>query len=243
MRGRLGMTFLLAVALASCAQPPPPAVQSPPREGRALTEAPWPPAPPRPPRKPAVPEAGAAPSTPLPGETGNGPALETEASVPPASGSEGASRASAPDSESGAAAPTATPAPSETPAPAAQTAPPAPATAARPPQTAIVEAPAAAPLPPAPRLVGLNQAQIRGLLGPPGGREDAAPATIWRYPGRNCELAIYFYFDLKSQVMRALHYEVDSHGANELTGERCFAELIAAHQAGSQGATGADTPR
>ncbi|HUK07538.1 MAG TPA: hypothetical protein VLX09_06700 [Stellaceae bacterium] len=90
------------------------------------------------------------------------------------------------------------------------------------------------------RLIGLNQAQTRGLLGTPTARDEAAPATIWHYAGRHCDLAIYFYLDLKSQVMRALHYEVDAHGSDKLSGERCFAELVAAHQANPEGSAGAD---
>lgn len=240
MRGSLaGGLLAMALTVAACSQPAPVSEQASPREGRGLSEALTPP-PPRPPHKPPVPDAEPTLRTP-PAEAAD--ALST------ATSSAGAT--SAPAASSTPRAPDAIPAPDQSTAPvvAAPTPPsppqtsgaePPPETPRAPPQTASVEPPPPTPLP---RLIGLNQGQIRNLLGAPAGREDAAPATIWRYPGRNCDLAIYFYFDLKSQVMRALQYEVDTHGSDEFTGERCFAELVAAHQASTQGATGADTPR
>jgi|SRR5579864_2483499 len=230
MRGWLGAGLLvLALTLAACAAPAPVTEEAPPREGRGVGEAPATPPPPRPPHKPPVPESESTQAT---------AATTDEAAA--SSGDASSASTAAPSTPPEPAAPEASTPPDQPTAPvtAAQPAQPSP------PQTASVEAPVLPPpAPPPPRLTGLNQAQVRTLLGTPGGREDAAPATIWRYSGRNCELAIYFYFDLKSQVMRALHYEVDNHGSNELTGERCFAELIAAHQANPQGSPGADPPR
>ena len=91
-------------------------------------------------------------------------------------------------------------------------------------------------------LIGLDQGQIETLLGAPEARSDAAPARIWHYDGRNCALEIYFYLDLKSQVMRALHYEVKSNEPSEPTRERCFSDLVARHEAGLS-PTGANPPR
>lgn len=82
-------------------------------------------------------------------------------------------------------------------------------------------------------LIGLDQPATEALLGEPNERSEAAPATIWRYTGRSCQLEIYFYLDLKSQVMRALHYEVKTHEAAEPARSRCFADLVAEHQADS----------
>lgn len=80
-------------------------------------------------------------------------------------------------------------------------------------------------------LIGLDQPATQALLGEPTERSEAAPATIWRYAGRSCQLEIYFYLDLKSRVMRALHYEVKTNEAAEPAGNRCFADLVAEHQA------------
>jgi len=101
------------------------------------------------------------------------------------------------------------------------------------------------PLPPVANpdgLVGLDQPQVEALLGAPEQRSEAAPARIWHYAGRNCELEVYFYLDLKSQVMRALHYEVKSNEPSDPTRGRCFADLIAKHEAGISPAS-ANPPR
>jgi hypothetical protein len=98
--------------------------------------------------------------------------------------------------------------------------------------------------PPTPeQLIGLNQPETQALLGDPDQRAEAAPATIWRYTGRNCEIEIYFYLDLKSQVMRALHYEVRSHDPPEPARNRCFADLIAEHKGDPDHPASADPPR
>ncbi|HMK69029.1 MAG TPA: hypothetical protein VK433_10805 [Stellaceae bacterium] len=81
-------------------------------------------------------------------------------------------------------------------------------------------------------LIGLDQKQIESLLGSPQQSSEAAPARIWHYAGRNCQLEIYFYLDLKSQVMRALHYEVKSNEPTDPARERCFSDLVARHEAG-----------
>jgi hypothetical protein len=99
-----------------------------------------------------------------------------------------------------------------------------------PPETAKAEA--GEPEPPKPEsLIGLDQQATEALLGEPNERAEAAPATIWRYTGRSCQLEIYFYLDLKSQIMRALHYEVKTHEAAEPARSRCFADLVAEHEA------------
>src|SRR5690242_8621048 len=41
-------------------------------------------------------------------------------------------------------------------------------------------------------LIGLDQPSTAALLGEPSERTEAAPATIWRYTGRSCQLEIYF---------------------------------------------------
>jgi hypothetical protein len=116
------------------------------------------------------------------------------------------------------------PAPNEAEAPA-EIAPAEPAT-----ETAKAE-PTQRPVLKPESLIGLDQPETAALLGPPSERSEAAPATIWRYTGRSCQLEIYFYLDLKSQVMRALHYEVRTHEAAEPARSRCFADLVAEHQA------------
>ncbi|HLJ21926.1 MAG TPA: hypothetical protein VKU84_17095 [Stellaceae bacterium] len=86
-------------------------------------------------------------------------------------------------------------------------------------------------------MIGLDQPSTEALLGKPSERKEAAPATIWRYTGRSCQLEIYFYLDLKSQVMRALHYEVKTNEA-EPARSQCFADLLAQHETDSVPGTG-----
>ncbi len=118
------------------------------------------------------------------------------------------------------------PTPGETAASPAEIAPAAPA----PTETAKLE-PVQRPMPKPESLIGLDQPATERLLGEPSERSEAAPATIWRYTGRSCQLEIYFYLDLKSQVMRALHYEVKTHEPAEPARSRCFADLLAEHEA------------
>ena len=93
------------------------------------------------------------------------------------------------------------------------------------------------------RLIGLDQPQTEALLGLPSERKQAAPATIWRYASRTCDLEVYFYLDLQSQVMRALHYEVRTHESVEPTPNHCFAELVAEHQTDASHPSGSNPPR
>lgn len=93
------------------------------------------------------------------------------------------------------------------------------------------------------RLIGLDQPQTEALLGLPSERKQSAPATIWRYAGHTCDLEVYFYLDLQSQVMRALHYEVRTHEPVEPTPNRCFAELVAEHQTDASHPSGSNPPR
>ena len=125
------------------------------------------------------------------------------------------------------------------PAPAADAAIPVEVAPSAPPSEEIAKVePAPAPAPvrsplklKAENLIGLDQPSTVALLGQPSERKEAAPATIWRYTGRNCELEIYFYLDLKSRILRALHYEVKTHEAAEPVGNQCFADLLAQHEA------------
>jgi hypothetical protein len=92
------------------------------------------------------------------------------------------------------------------------------------------------------RLIGLDQPHVMDLLGDPRSRAESPPATIWRYAGRNCELDVYFYLDLQSQAMRALHYEVRSHDSPERSAQRCYGDVVQ-RRAQTESAGGTDRPR
>jgi hypothetical protein len=132
----------------------------------------------------------------------------------------------------------------ETAAPAAEAASPAPTA---PVNAEPMVAPQAAPTaPPATdavtQLTGRNQASVATLLGEPQGRDEAAPATIWRYVARDCELDVYFYLDLNAKELRALHYEVKGNDASDRP-QQCYAQLVADRRARIDTAGGADRPR
>jgi len=93
------------------------------------------------------------------------------------------------------------------------------------------------------RLIGLDQPRLTALLGEPRQRAEAPPATIWRYLGQACELDVYFYFDLQSQAMRALHYEIRSHESREQPAEQCYDELVSERRARAEPSTSTDSAR
>ncbi len=80
------------------------------------------------------------------------------------------------------------------------------------------------------KLIGMSQLEAASLLGEPTQRADAAPATVWRYARPRCELDLYFYLDLQSQVLRVLHYEVKGDEPTDTRRGRCFEQLVAEHR-------------
>lgn len=105
------------------------------------------------------------------------------------------------------------------------------------------QAPPAIPAGSFDQLVGLDQPHVSALLGNPDTRADAPPATIWRYGGTTCDADIYFYLDLQSQTMRALHYEVRSHDLSDRSVQRCYDALASERHAHAESAAGTDRPR
>lgn len=93
------------------------------------------------------------------------------------------------------------------------------------------------------RLIGLDQSQVAEVLGEPQSRADSPPATIWRYGDGDCEIDVYFYLDLQSQAMRALHYEVRSHDLPERSAQRCYNALLSERGPHADSAAGSDRPR
>jgi len=126
--------------------------------------------------------------------------------------------------------------------PSTASAPSTPEVAALPPPTEPPITPAA-PAPRLDRIIGLNQPEVAQLLGEPKSRAEAPPAIIWRYDGADCALDVYFYLDLQSQAMRALHYEVRSHDAAERSAQRCYETLLDERRANAEPSSGSDSPR
>lgn len=104
--------------------------------------------------------------------------------------------------------------------------PPRPARKPRPPSPGNVSGEQQEPLDPE-RLIGLGQEDAENWLGHPSDRTEAAPAQIWHYLGHDCQIDVYFYLDLQSKVMRALHYDVRNNDNNDRGAERCFQQIVA----------------
>jgi hypothetical protein len=134
------------------------------------------------------------------------------------------------------------------PAPAEVETPPAAMPLPPPPEPAAPRLTALTP-PPAPsagdfdRLIGLDQSHVSDILGSPRSRAESPPATIWRFGDANCDLDVYFYLDLQSQAMRALHYEVRSHDAPDQSAQRCYETLVNEWRANPEPASSSDSPR
>jgi hypothetical protein len=117
--------------------------------------------------------------------------------------------------------------------------------AAAEPRAGIEQGPSPGPAPESAnfdRLIGLDQPQVSDLLGDPRTKAESPPATIWRYAGHDCELDVYFYLDLQSQAMRALHYEVRSHDSPERSAQRCYGDVVGRQHSHSESAGGTDRP-
>jgi hypothetical protein len=75
------------------------------------------------------------------------------------------------------------------------------------------------------RLIGLDQPEAQRLLGTATEQSDAPPASIWRYRTASCELDLFFYLDLRSGKMRALHYVFKGEQGGS---EDCLRSVLAA---------------
>ena len=56
-------------------------------------------------------------------------------------------------------------------------------------------------------LVGLDEQQTTELLGPATTTESRAPASVWHYKNSRCELDLVFYMEMRTGLMRSLHYD------------------------------------
>ena len=94
------------------------------------------------------------------------------------------------------------------------------------------------------RLVGLDFASTKKLLGAPSRQLDQPPAKIWAYNGNTCVFNLFFYPNMDDNIFRVLTYEVtegkpasgadggtpgtagDSPGKDTEVARRCFADLL-----------------
>lgn len=82
--------------------------------------------------------------------------------------------------------------------------------------------PLAAPPPAQPlRLIGLDETEVRRLVGAPTEVTERSPAVVWAYESVGCRLELSFYMDLASQALRVLTTEAKPKGESGLTGDAC----------------------
>lgn len=78
------------------------------------------------------------------------------------------------------------------------------------PASASIPIQALEPEPVAPKLVGLNEAQLEATLGTPTERQEVMPGRVWRYQLPGCTVSVALYPDVQTMVFRSLSYEVTS---------------------------------
>ncbi len=80
-------------------------------------------------------------------------------------------------------------------------------------------------------LKGIDQEQALGLFGRPSEITEAAPATVWRYRDKKCQLDLFFYMDLGTHSFHVLTYEFRP-GERSVSGQRaCLNRLREASRA------------
>jgi hypothetical protein len=77
-------------------------------------------------------------------------------------------------------------------------------------------------------LIGLDEAAATRLLGQATELTEQSPGTVWRYKTAACELDLYFYLDLRSGLMRTLHYVFKGDAADPAKRQNCLRDLVAA---------------
>jgi hypothetical protein len=82
--------------------------------------------------------------------------------------------------------------------------------------------------PQASALVGLDEPAAAHLFGTATEQSIVPPATVWRYRNATCELDLFFYLDLRSGKMRALHYAFKGDSADPVARQDCLRSLVVA---------------
>ncbi len=79
------------------------------------------------------------------------------------------------------------------------------------------------------QVMGLDDAALEALIGPPGLRRDEPPAQVWQYRGETCVLDVFLYLDDEAQPHRVVYYEIRGDGDGALARRRCFRALLQGH--------------
>lgn len=57
-------------------------------------------------------------------------------------------------------------------------------------------------------LVGASEGQAIDLLGRPSAVNENPPAIVWEYPSENCQVSLFFYNDVATNVYKVLTFKV-----------------------------------
>jgi hypothetical protein len=93
------------------------------------------------------------------------------------------------------------------------------------PSTEAIGTPAEAATQGVDRMIGLNEAEIETVLGPPMLQEDRAPTKLWVFRSRTCTINVTLYPDVETRQFHALSYEVTSDAHTAERTRQCVAEF------------------
>jgi hypothetical protein len=93
--------------------------------------------------------------------------------------------------------------------------------------------------PPVGELIGLDQGGAARLFGEAAERSERPPATVWAYKTADCELDLFFYFDLRSGQMRTLHYAFKGDAGDAVKRQECLRAIV---DQGRHSRTNTDAP-
>jgi hypothetical protein len=93
------------------------------------------------------------------------------------------------------------------------------------PSTEAIGTPAEAATQGVDQMIGLNEAEIETVLGPPMLQEDRAPTKLWVFRSRSCTINVTLYPDVETRQFHALSYEVTSDAHTAERTRQCVAEF------------------
>jgi hypothetical protein len=75
------------------------------------------------------------------------------------------------------------------------------------------------------KLIGMDEARVRFILGKPASQEDHPPTKRWVYRARKCTLDVTFFPDVETRRFQALNYEVSDDNGSLKHQQQCVAEF------------------
>jgi hypothetical protein len=93
------------------------------------------------------------------------------------------------------------------------------------PSTEAIGTPAEAATQGVDRMIGLDEAEIQSVLGPPMLQEDRAPTKLWVFRSRSCTINVTLYPDVETRQFHALSYEVTSDAHSAERTRQCVTEF------------------